>query len=634
MSRERRRYADFVLQIETLAPGCYRARVIEAPVGEGQTEFSLPWMAEELLEVRELGQRAFRSSPGVLADEEIHRFGGALFRAVFSGGVEVAFRTSCSEAAARGEGLRVRLRLNRAPELSSLPWEYLYDESLGHFLSLAPGLSLVRQPEIPRVKRAFGAEPPVRVLVLVADPRDLTHLNAEEEWTQVRQALAPLEQQGRLILERLGSGTLTALRKALRQQKYHALHFLGHGAFEPGLADGYLVLEDEEGRSQKVSGQMLGVLLAGHPSLRLVVINACSGARKSGKDSFGGVAESLVRTGIPAVIAMQFPVTDRAAISFAREFYETLACGVAVDEALAEARLAMMALEGGEMEWGAPVLYLRSKSGRLFKALPDAGESARKSIGRRSPISAGVKAAAGILLLAGAGTGVYLSRDDASPAQAKTDMIKTLSPCPSPPGFPAMVFLAVPPEQRPPEAALKGALCVGKYEVTQEEWTQVMGSPPPGGQKGAGFPATGVSLIKAREYVQRLSARTNRTIRLLTAKEWKHVAGAGSETKFSFSDLAALSTFGNCQGKDGFEGLAPVGELTPNPWGFHDFHGNVWEWVEDASRGKGAAPRGLRCGGSFQIQPEHCHTKRCVPSTTPTSDQDDFGLRVAYELGS
>ncbi|HEX2370177.1 MAG TPA: CHAT domain-containing protein, partial [Acidimicrobiia bacterium] len=63
------------------------------------------------------------------------------------------------------------------------------------------------------------------------------------------------------------------------------------------------------------------MILHGYRPLRLALLNACEGARGSASDPFAGAAQSLVQQGIPAVIAMQFPITDRAAILFAQEFY-------------------------------------------------------------------------------------------------------------------------------------------------------------------------------------------------------------------------------------------------------------------------------------------------------------------------
>jgi hypothetical protein len=166
-------------------------------------------------------------------------------------------------------------------------------------------------------------------------------------------------------LERLAEARLGALQRALRREEYHILHFIGHGGFDPRTQDGVLVLCDEAGKGRRVTAEHLGTLLHDHRSLRLAVLNACEGSRASRADPLAGVAQTLVQQGVPAVIAMQFEITDEAAIIFSDEFYAATADGYPVDAALAAARKAIFAA-GNDIEWGTPVLYLRAPDGRLF----------------------------------------------------------------------------------------------------------------------------------------------------------------------------------------------------------------------------------------------------------------------------
>ena len=96
------------------------------------------------------------------------------------------------------------------------------------------------------------------------------------------------------------------------------------------------------------------------------MLNACEGGRSSRTDPFAGVAQLLVQGALPAVVAMQFPVTDAAAVVFASAFYEALAAGKPVDLALADARREVnLRGEEGDIEWATPVLYMRG-DGELF----------------------------------------------------------------------------------------------------------------------------------------------------------------------------------------------------------------------------------------------------------------------------
>ena len=64
---------------------------------------------------------------------------------------------------------------------------------------------------------------------------------------------------------------------------------------------------------------------------------------------------------MPAVVAMQYEITDGAAIEFSRDFYEALADSLPVDAAVTEARAAVSM--DSMLEWGTPVLYMRSPDG-------------------------------------------------------------------------------------------------------------------------------------------------------------------------------------------------------------------------------------------------------------------------------
>jgi Flp pilus assembly protein TadD len=118
--------------------------------------------------------------------------------------------------------------------------------------------------------------------------------------------------------------------------------------------------------SDPIPGQLLGNILRDHDCLRLAVLNACEGARQSNQDPFSGVAQSLCQQRLPAVVAMQFEISDDAAKTFAEEFYGAIADGLPVDAAVSESRKALFSGRFGQ-EWATPVLYMRSSSGVLFE---------------------------------------------------------------------------------------------------------------------------------------------------------------------------------------------------------------------------------------------------------------------------
>jgi len=359
-------YLDFDLLIEHAEEG-YTARVLNSPAGQASVRFNLPFSE---LELENFLLRVGRTRRGVRRVgspemQAVKSFGGRLFQAVFDDEVRGCLRSSLDEASRQGAGLRVRLRLTEVPDLADLPWEYLYNPALNRFFVLSAETPLVRYLDLPERVRPLVVKPPLRVLVMISCPSGHPALDVEREWAKLRVALGNLRQRGLVGLERLEKATLAALQRRLRRGEYHVFHFIGHGGFDRRGQDGVLLLEDEQRQGRPVSGQELGMLLHDERTLRLTILNACEGGRTSRSDPFAGTAQSLVQQGIPAVIAMQFEITDEAAITLAHEFYGALADGYPVDAALAEARKAVFA-QDNDVEWGTPVLYMRSSDGCIF----------------------------------------------------------------------------------------------------------------------------------------------------------------------------------------------------------------------------------------------------------------------------
>ncbi len=292
-------------------------------------------------------------------------FGARLFRAVFAGHVRECLGRSLLTAEHSDAALRIRLRLPGL--LANVPWEYLHDAQYG-FLGLSPETVLVRYLDTPVPVRPFAISPPLRILAMISAPADVSDLKGEEEWDKLNDALGALIRRGMVRVDRLEAGNLAALQTALRRAQYHVLHFIGHGSYDERAQDGALCLEGTGGRTRLVTGRDLGIMIRGHRSLRMVVLNACEGARSARDDPFGGVAQALVRQGTPAVVAMQFEITDEAALVFSQSFYEAIADGLPVDLSMVEARRSIFA-RGNEVEWATPVLYLRPSDGQVF-ALP------------------------------------------------------------------------------------------------------------------------------------------------------------------------------------------------------------------------------------------------------------------------
>jgi len=380
---DERSYKDFDLLIEQVGDR-YRSRVINSPAGQASVEFDSLFSPLELENfVLRMGrpQRGMRRIDSTEM-ESIKTFGTRLFRTVFSEDVYACYLRSMDHVLSQNKGLRIRLRIN-VPEFHDLPWEFLYNPQFDQFLALSKDTPIIRYIELPYTIQALPVKTPMKILVMISSPDGYPPLDVEEEWKRLNKALQPLIDRDMVILEKLENPTLSALQQHLRRDRVHIFHYIGHGKYFERQQDGMLLLEDENHRGSPTSGQHLGAILHDHHTLRLVVLNACEGARTSTEDPYTGVAQTLVRQGIPAVMAMQFEIFENAAITLAQEFYSAIADGYPVDAALSEARKAIFATNN-DVEWGTPVLFMRIPNGVLFRPETPAEKSARLAAAREA----------------------------------------------------------------------------------------------------------------------------------------------------------------------------------------------------------------------------------------------------------
>ena len=128
--------------------------------------------------------------------------------------------------------------------------------------------------------------------------------------------------------------------------------------------------------------------------------------------------------------------------------------------------------------------------------------------------------------------------------------------------------------------------CLGLCEVTQAEYERVMGGNPSRFKGEPSRPVETVNWNDAVEFFRRLSELPKEkaagvVYRLPTQAEWEYACRAGTTTRYSFGDDAALLGQHAWWGRNSQGRTQPVGRLRPNAWGLFDVHGNVWEWCAD-----------------------------------------------------
>jgi formylglycine-generating enzyme required for sulfatase activity len=189
-------------------------------------------------------------------------------------------------------------------------------------------------------------------------------------------------------------------------------------------------------------------------------------------------------------------------------------------------------------------------------------------------------------------------------------------------------------EERPVrEVTIPKPFYFGKYEVTQDQYAEIMGANP-SRFKGYNQPADMVSWEDAKEFCKRASERTGLVIRMPTEAEWEYACRAGTHTSYSSGDtVTALDRVAwyraNAKGR-----THPVGTKDANTFGLHDMHGNLIEWCEDAwyrydgteDNRRHADWRVLR-GGSWNCGPQSCSSSGRT-SYGPGYGCSSFGFRV------
>ena len=377
-------YDDFRVTLAPLADGTYEARAVDETGAEHVGVFRIP-LAEDELEQAVLEVARGRSRAAATATRDVgaagppafdaETIGGGLADALLAGDLEVAYGQARQRAAAAGRGLRLTLSLGAAPQLLSVPWEFLYRRPrffanqrqtplVRHLEHARPAGAAVHRPDRARPRRrrqpaaisARSTSPPSGSVSSRRSPRSPPSAGSQLDW--------------------LEPATPRSLRQALRDGSYHILHYVGHSDFTAD-GDGVLFLEDADGTSAEVDSTELANLLADQTSLRLVVLNSCEGARTTLTDPYAGVATTLVQLGVPAVVAMQFEISDAAAILFAEELYVNLIGRQdPIDAAVAEARKAIYIEQGDGTEWATPVLFMGDVDVELFRLRDRRGAAA------------------------------------------------------------------------------------------------------------------------------------------------------------------------------------------------------------------------------------------------------------------
>ncbi len=195
-------------------------------------------------------------------------------------------------------------------------------------------------------------------------------------------------------------------------------------------------------------------------------------------------------------------------------------------------------------------------------------------------------------------------------------------------------------DERPVHEVTLRPFQLGRFEVTQKQWSSVMGSIPSYLNDCADCPVGNVSWEDTQLFIEKLNRQTGRKFRLPSEAEWEYACLAqGSDNYCGGSDETQVAWFAQNSGGRS----QPVGQLEPNAFGLHDMSGNAYEWVADCWHGgyleapsdgrawvSGDCQRRVLRGGAWYYAPGYA-VATYRNANTPHSRFIIYGFRLAHD---
>ncbi len=303
------------------------------------------------------------------------------------GGASRRFSVEVDDVSEAGAGEEQTAR-ESATLLLGLPWELLHDGRTFLFQDVKPVRVRRRLPNT-RVLDVRVVATPIRILLVTARPDDETCGYIDHRASALPLVDAMESLAGLVRIHVLDPPTLAALRQELDRARraraaYHVVHFDGHGIYDRRTGLGGLCFENPqdiaslEGRRHSTIGTSdLGRLFGDVP---LVFLEACQTAQA--EQASESVASELLKGGVGSVVAMSHSVLVETARRFVEAFYDALARGARVGDAMLDGQRALKddpfrgrvlgMTELRLQDWFVPVLFQEEEDPQLFRTITTA----------------------------------------------------------------------------------------------------------------------------------------------------------------------------------------------------------------------------------------------------------------------
>nr|VFK40960.1 MAG: Tetratricopeptide repeat-containing protein [Candidatus Kentron sp. SD]VFK46715.1 MAG: Tetratricopeptide repeat-containing protein [Candidatus Kentron sp. SD]VFK80456.1 MAG: Tetratricopeptide repeat-containing protein [Candidatus Kentron sp. SD] len=298
----------------------------------------LRWYLEEFIQFPGAGDRV---RAGKL-EKNLMEWGRMLFHAAFAGSAGKRIADSLMDSARGGGSTTLTIASTEAAILAQ-PWELMRNaDELLTFRGVTPRRQLPDTRRIPR----YEFQPPLRILLIVARPKDAGFIDPRNSIRPILDALESL--RGQVEVDFCEPPTLSELERSLEvarqaDKPYHIVHFDGHGTMmktDSGTEVGALRFENDIGMTDPVPGLTLGEpLFENH--IPVVILESCRGAYPSDEPAYTSVAPALLQRGVASIVAFSHSVHVEAARILVARFYRELVAGASVGRAVDKAREAL-----------------------------------------------------------------------------------------------------------------------------------------------------------------------------------------------------------------------------------------------------------------------------------------------------
>ena len=404
------RYRDFVIRVrdfqvvqvenprkpsETVPGHSFIVEVAESPLGRQvkPQEKRYPKTGEVSADVNTLRGRDGRKG---MTDEALQFRCGRLAENLLPPNVLFWLKASLFQAVIRREGLRVIFWLDD-PETAELPWEYLYVPlptfEIG-FLALSPLTTIIRDQAFFGLIEPLEIKPQRRALFGIAEPTTLSDLDKQFSHTpsekkiedkKLAKRLKKLDKDGIIQLDSITELTEADLIDASKdKQGYDMFYFYGHGGVVGG--NGLIVLQKNKKQTEDPNEVIEDVdynvedlaWTLRRMGVQVAVLAACKSGLidrdTAGEQAWRAPAPTLLEKGrVPVVVGMQADVSKLGAFAFTESFFQALALGLPLEEAVTRGRIEIRNLKRGtdneeqvqfSRDWGLPALYMHTRGER------------------------------------------------------------------------------------------------------------------------------------------------------------------------------------------------------------------------------------------------------------------------------